>query len=42
MFERNKIDNVPETTAVPVEIAFADGTIGKGCTPRSARRLRIH
>ena len=30
MFERNKIDNVPETTAVPVEIAFADGTVGKG------------
>jgi DnaJ-like protein len=30
MFERNKIDNVPETTAVPVEMTFADGTIAKG------------
>jgi hypothetical protein len=30
MFERNRIDNVPETTAVPVEIALADGTIAKG------------
>ncbi len=30
MFERNKIDNVPETSAVPVEIALTDGTIAKG------------
>jgi hypothetical protein len=30
MFERNRIDNVPETTSVPVEIAFADGTVAKG------------
>jgi len=30
MFERNRIDNVPETTAVPVEITLADGSIAKG------------
>jgi hypothetical protein len=30
MFERNRIDNVPETTAVPVEITLADGTVAKG------------
>ena len=30
MFERNKIDNVPESAAIPVEILFADGTIAKG------------
>jgi hypothetical protein len=30
MFERNKIDNVPETTAVPIEIVFTDGTPAKG------------
>jgi hypothetical protein len=30
MFERNKIDNVPETSAVPVEITFIDGTLVKG------------
>jgi hypothetical protein len=30
MFERNKIDNVPETSAVPIEVAFTDGTTAKG------------
>ena len=30
MFDRNRVDNVPEQTAVPVEIAFADGTAAKG------------
>ena len=30
MFERNKIDNVPDTTSVPVEITLADGTVAKG------------
>jgi len=30
MFERNRIDNVPEANAVPVEVAFADGTTAKG------------
>jgi DnaJ domain len=30
MFERNRIDNVPEATAVPVEITLADGGIAKG------------
>jgi hypothetical protein len=30
MFERNKIDNVPETSAVPVEILLTDGTLAKG------------
>jgi hypothetical protein len=30
MFERNKIDNAPETTAVPVEITYTDGAVAKG------------
>ena len=30
MFERNKIDNVPDTISVPVEITLADGTVAKG------------
>jgi hypothetical protein len=30
MFERNKIDNVPEPSAVPVEITLTDGTQVKG------------
>jgi len=30
MFDRNRVDNIPEQTAVPVEIAFADGTAAKG------------
>ena len=30
MFERNRIDNAPETSAIPVEIALADGTVSKG------------
>jgi hypothetical protein len=30
MFERNRIDNVPEPSAVPVEIAFTDGALVKG------------
>jgi hypothetical protein len=30
MFERNKIDNVPETSAIPIEIACADGSVAKG------------
>jgi hypothetical protein len=30
MFERNRIDNLPETSAVPVEIGFTDGTAAKG------------
>lgn len=30
MFERNRIDNVPEPTAVPVEVVLADGTLAKG------------
>jgi hypothetical protein len=30
MFERNKIDNIPETSAVPVEVMFTDGTLAKG------------
>jgi hypothetical protein len=30
MFERNRVDNVPETSAVPVEVAFADGAGAKG------------
>ena len=30
MFERSKIDNVPESSAVPVEIALTDGTVTKG------------
>ena len=30
MFDRNRVDNIPEQSAVPVEIAFADGTAAKG------------
>jgi hypothetical protein len=30
MFERNKIDNVPQVTAIPVEVTFTDGTISRG------------
>jgi hypothetical protein len=30
MFERNKVDNAPETSAVPVEITLVDGTVVKG------------
>jgi hypothetical protein len=30
MFERNKIDNVPEPSAVPVEITLTDGMLAKG------------
>jgi hypothetical protein len=30
MFERNKVDNVPDMTAMPVEAAFADGTVVRG------------
>ena len=30
MFERNKVDNAPQTSAVPVEITLVDGTIVKG------------
>lgn len=30
MFERNRVDNVPEPSAVPVELALADGTLAKG------------
>jgi len=30
MFERSKIDNVPDLTAMPVEAAFANGTIVRG------------
>jgi hypothetical protein len=30
MFERTRTDNVPETNAVPVEIALTDGTVTKG------------
>ena len=30
MFERSKIDNVPDLTAMPVEAVFADGTIVRG------------
>lgn len=30
MFERNKIDNVPEPSAVPVELTLTDGTLAKG------------
>jgi hypothetical protein len=30
MFERNRIDNVPEANAVPVEIAMTDGAVVKG------------
>jgi len=30
MFERNKIDNAPEQSTVPVEIALSDGAMVKG------------
>jgi len=30
MFERNRIDNAPEPSAVPVEITFTDDTLAKG------------
>jgi len=30
MFDRSKINHVPDTNAVPVEIVLADGTVGKG------------
>jgi len=30
MFERNRIDNVPDTSAVPVEVAYTDGAVHKG------------
>lgn len=30
MFERNRVDNQPEASAVPVEAAFADGTVTRG------------
>jgi hypothetical protein len=30
MFERSKIENVPDLTAMPVEAVFADGTIVRG------------
>jgi DnaJ domain len=30
MFERSKIDNVPDLTAMPVEAVFVDGTIVRG------------
>ena len=30
MFERNRTDNVPEPSAVPVEVALVDGTIARG------------
>lgn len=30
MFERNRVDNVPESSAVPVEVVLADGTLAKG------------
>ena len=30
MFERSRIDNVPDLTAMPVEAAFADGTMARG------------
>jgi len=30
MFERNRVDNLPEPSAVPVEIALADGAIVRG------------
>jgi hypothetical protein len=30
MFERNKIDNIPETSAVPIEVLLTDGTVTKG------------
>ena len=30
MFERTRVDNVPEPNAVPVEVVLADGTLIKG------------
>jgi hypothetical protein len=30
MFERNRIDNVPEASAVPVEVTLTDGSLCKG------------
>lgn len=30
MFERNKIDNAPDMTALPVEVVFVDGTMVRG------------
>lgn len=30
MFERNRIDNAPELSAVPIEVTFTDGTLVKG------------
>lgn len=30
MFERNRIDNAPDLSAVPIEVTFADGTLVKG------------
>jgi hypothetical protein len=30
MFERNTIDNVPQVSAIPVEITLVDGTVVKG------------
>jgi hypothetical protein len=30
MFERNRVDNAPEVSAVPVEITSLDGTLSKG------------
>ena len=32
MFERTKVDNAPEPTAVPVEVVLADGTSDQGQT----------
>ena len=33
MFERTRVDNVPDLTAMPVEAVFADGTIVRGKLP---------
>jgi hypothetical protein len=30
MFERNRIDNVPDISAVPIEVTFVDGALVKG------------
>ena len=30
MFDRNRIDNLPEPSAVPVEVALVDGTVTRG------------
>lgn len=30
MFERTRVDNAPEASAVPVEVVLADGTLTKG------------